>query len=271
MKAGARRMIEIILFLGACVVSLWFMEQRTVFIPYRAIEATPKTVGLAYEAVTLVTRDRVRLAAWYIPAAGPDRGTVLFLHGNGGNISHRVEKAAFLHDAGFHVLLVDYRGYGESRGWPTEQGVYEDAETAYVYLTRERHVPASRLLVYGESLGGAVAIELARRHPVRALIIEGSFTSIPDVSKRFLPLIPTQLLRYRFDSGAKVRTLDVPVLIFHSRNDEVVPFALGRTLFEDAASKVKRFVPLRGAHNEAFYINTEAFRRELDDFLSRLP
>jgi fermentation-respiration switch protein FrsA (DUF1100 family) len=264
-------MIEVVVFLVAFLVCLWGMEQRTVFVPYHVMEGTPSTVGLEYKAVTLVTRDRVRLAAWDIPVAEGGRGTVLFFHGNGGNMSHRIEKAAFLHEAGFRVFLIDYRGFGESRGWPTEKGLYEDASTAYRYLTQDQKIPASQLFVYGESLGSAVAIELARRVPVRALIVEGGFTSIPAVSRRFLPLIPTFLLRYRFDSAAKVCHLDVPMLVFHSRNDEVVPFGLGRALYDTSAAKVKRFVPLRGAHNEAFYINKDRIRQELDRFIAELP
>lgn len=245
-----------------------FIEKKSLYFPFRKIEATPKDAGLDYEEVMLRARDGVHITGWYIPARKP-RATVLFFHGNGGNISHRLEKISMLNFLGLNVLIFDYRGYGKSSGSPSEKGLYLDAAAVYEYLLKERKVLPEQVIAYGESLGAAVAVELAVSHEIGGMIIEEGFTSVKDMAREVMPLLPAALLKSEFDSLKKIRKIKVPILIFHSRDDEIVPFRQGRRLYEDA-SEPKEFVQLHGGHNDAFLVSQEEYMGSIDAFISRL-
>ena len=238
---------------------------RMVYFPTRAHDGgTPDGLGLAYEDVELTASDGVRLHAWFVP--GDARRTLLFLHGNAGNISHRLDKLAVFSDLGADVLLLDYRGYGRSTGTPDEEGTYRDAQAAYDWL-RARGVPVGRLVVYGESLGGPIATDLAARQPLGGLILESAPSSIVEVARYHYPFLPVGLfLSAHYDALGRIGRVRAPVLILHSPGDEIVPFAMAEALYA-AANDPKQLVRLRGGHNDNFAIAAEIYRAALDEFL----
>lgn len=253
---------------GGLALLLYIFQSHLVFYPEtgREITATPNQVGLAYEDIHLNTSDGIGLHGWYIPAPQP-RGTVLFLHGNAGNISHRLDSVQMFHRLGYNTLIFDYRGYGNSGGTPTEQGTYRDAETAWRYLIEQRHIPSCRIVLFGESLGGAVAAWLAARQKPAALVIASGFTSVPDFAQHIYPYLPLRwLARIRYDTRENLRSVTAPVLIAHSPQDEIIPFEHGRALFA-AANPPKLFLELAGGHNDGFIFTRESWVRVLGDFL----
>lgn len=253
---------------GGLALVLYFFQARLVFYPEigREMIATPGQAGLPYQDIRLTTGDGLNLHGWYIPAAQP-RGTVLFLHGNAGNISHRLDSLQMFHRLGYSTLIFDYRGYGNNSGTPSEQGTYRDAEAAWRYLTEQRHIPSCRIVLFGESLGGAVASWLAVRQKPAALVIASGFTSVPDLARHFYPFLPVRwLARIRYDTRENLRAVAVPVLIAHSPEDEIVPFEHGRALFA-AANPPKRFLELAGGHNDGFIFMRESWVKALGDFL----
>jgi fermentation-respiration switch protein FrsA (DUF1100 family) len=263
--------LRIGLVLSAIGALLLIFETRLLFFPSRAHEITPGQVGLTFEDVTLTTEDGVRLHAWFLPVPS-SRWTVLVSHGNGGNISHRLDRALLLQARlGASVLLYDYRGYGRSEGSPDEEGTYRDARAAYQWLVRDRKTPTHRLVLFGESLGSAVALDLALTEPGAALVLEAPFTSVPDVARAtvFFPLAP--FVRTRYDNLSKVGRLRMPLLILHGDHDSVVPFALGRRLY-GAAPGPKRFFAIPGAdHNDTYLVGGDAYWSAIAGFLDTLP
>ncbi len=200
----------------------------------------------------------------------PARVTLLLLHGNAGNISHRFEKLAVLRALGADVLIVDYRGYGRSSGQPSETGTYRDADAAYDYLVQVRRIDPRRLVVYGESLGAAVAVDLASRHPVGGLVMESAFSSAVEVGQEMFPFLPARLLvRNRYESVNKIGRVGVPVLILHSRDDELFKWHHPQQLYE-AAHEPKRLVELRGGHNDAFLVSGQVYAAALSAFFEQV-
>jgi fermentation-respiration switch protein FrsA (DUF1100 family) len=244
------------------------LETSLIYFPSRPLEVTPADFGLAFEEVHLAAEDGVKIHAWLLPRPSP-RFTILFAHGNAGNISHRLDRARLLgRRLSAEVFLFDYRGYGRSEGRPDEQGTYRDARAAYRYLTETRRVGPDRLVLFGESLGSAVVLQLALEGAARALVLESPFTSIRDMARLVLPWLPlSPLLRTRYDNLAKVGSLKVPLLVLHGDRDEVVPFAQGRRVFE-AAREPKRFHRIVGAgHNDTYLTGGKEYWDVLDEFL----
>jgi len=251
-------------------LSLWLFvfQSNMVFYPEtgREIIATPEQAGLPFEDIHLKTSDGIDLHGWYIPAPQP-RGTVLFLHGNAGNISHRIDSVRMFHRLGYSTLIFDYRGYGNSAGAPTEEGTYRDAEAAWRYLTDQRHIPSCRIVLFGESLGGSVGAWLAARQKPAALVIASGFTSVADLGQQLYPFLPVRwLARIRYDTREYLRSVQAPVLIAHSPEDDIIPFKHGRALF-DAAKPPKQFLELAGGHNDGFIFMRESWVKVLGDFL----
>lgn len=246
---------------------LYLMQNRMVFLanmPGRALTATPADIGLAYEEVRIATADGERLHGWYVPGG---TAVMLFFHGNAGNISHRLDSLAIFHQLGLTTLIVDYRGYGDSTGSPTERGTYRDAEAAWEYLVKERGVAPERIILFGRSLGAAVAAWLASRERPGGVILESCFSSGADMAKRLYPFLPARLItRLRYPVTDYVREIRSPLLVVHSRDDEIVPFKMGRAI-HDAAPEPKSFLELRGDHNAAFLLSREAYLAGLDSFL----
>jgi fermentation-respiration switch protein FrsA (DUF1100 family) len=255
-----------IVYIGVVLVFL-ALETSLVFRPDTAAESWSKPENPNTRDVSLVSADGTALHGWWLPPADPAAGAVLVAHGNGGNITHRGRMAADLNRVlGAGVLLFDYPGYGKSEGKPSEKGCYAAGEAAYRWLTDGAKVPANRVVLLGESLGGGTAVELATRHDHRALVLVFTFTSLPAVAKFHYPWLPTHtLMRTRFDNLSKMGRCTRPVFVAHGTADEVVPFAHGEALFA-AAKEPKAFLRLEGfTHNimlgDQFY---EGLKRFLD-------
>ena len=238
-----------------------------VYFPVKEIVQTPKNIDLDYKEVSFQTKDGVDISGWYIPA-GHEKGVVLFCHGNGGNISYSIEYVRILHALNLSVLLFDYRGYGTSQGKPSEEGTYLDAEAAWDYLIRQGASP-EKIILYGQSLGGAVAAELALRRNPSVLIIESSFTSVPDLGASLYPWLPVRMIsKFRYSTKDKIGLIGCPKLIIHSTDDEIVPFQHGRILY-DKASQPKEFLQTRGGHNDGLLLSGSAYRDGLKRFFEK--
>lgn len=267
-----RTVLKLLLFIaliyaGFCLV-VWLMQARLVWFPGPPPSRTPGDAGMAYEQVTLRTRDGVELSAWWLPTDEPI-GAVIVCHGNAGSIENRIPLALALQRAGLSVLLFDYRGYGNSGGSISEEGSYLDAEAAWEHVVEVRGVEPSRLVVFGESLGGGVAVELATRREIAALILDSTFTSVPALGARVYRYLPIRLLaRIHYDSLAKIGSLDCPLLSLHSPQDELVPIELGRELFE-AANEPKQFIETSGGHNDGGLLHSPAAQAGLAAFVTR--
>lgn len=255
---------------AALVGVVYLAQDSLIYFPNTGREhaATPAAHGLRYEEVSLTTEDGETLHAWWVPAAKA-RGSVLLLHGNAGNISHRIGYARMFHALGLDTLLVDYRGYGRSTGTPTEEGTYRDALAARRWLVEARGVRDQDIVIFGESLGGAVACWLAQRHTPRALVLASTFTSVPDFGAEVYSLLPVRLIsRYKYDTLGCLPKVAAPVLVLHSPRDEIIPYSHGRKLY-DAAREPKQFVELGGGHNDGFVYTSPEWVRALGDFLDR--
>jgi fermentation-respiration switch protein FrsA (DUF1100 family) len=263
----ALRAIRIVVVLCLLGGLLLIFEKSFIYFPTRGHEATPSALGLPHEDVRLVAEDGVRIHGWYLPVRDA-RWVTLVSHGNAGNISDRLDRALLLQGRlRSSVFLYDYRGYGASEGSPDEAGTYRDARAAYRWLVEEKRVKPDELVLFGESLGSAVALELAVARPAAALVLEAPFTSVPDVARRtiFAPLAP--FVRTRYESLARVPRLRMPLLVMQGDRDEVIPPALGRRLFE-AAPEPKRYFAIPGArHNDTYDVGGEAYWRALAGFL----
>jgi pimeloyl-ACP methyl ester carboxylesterase len=261
--------LAVVAYAGACW-HLWQQQRDIIFVPSRDLRQTPADAGLDYEDVWLVSRGGAdKLHGWWLPSSGPSAPTMLYLHGNDLNIGGNVERIARLYRMGFNVFAVDYRGYGKSDGgMPSEASVYEDAESAWTYVVQERRADPRRTVIYGHSLGGAVAIDLALRHPeARALIAESTFTSMSDMARLAYWMFPVDwLLEQRFDALSKVRRLQVPVLLIHGTADNEVPYAMSQRLF-DAAPEPKRLVLIPGGgHEDSAAVGETAYTQAVRDF-----
>ena len=253
-------------------VMLFFYQPNLLYfpdMPGRQIQATPEVIGLDYEQVTLTTSDDELLDAWFIPA-DPARGTLLFCHGNAGNNSHRLDSIRRYHELGLSVLIFDYRGYGRSTGKPTEQGTYRDADAAWQHLVAQRGIPPERIILFGRSLGASIAADLATRQPAAGVILESAFTSVPDIAAQLYPWLPVRWLsRYRYNTEKKLADIHSPVLIVHSRDDEIIPYSNGERLYA-AANESKLFLELRGGHNDGFMVSGDSYIRGLDVFINEV-
>ena len=253
---------------GAVCLYLLLNQQRLIYEPDSHITATPDQHGYEYEHVTLKTQDGLNLDGWYVPSK-QNVGVILFFHGNTGNISHRFETIDIFHLMGYNVLIFDYRGYGQSEGRPSEQGTFLDAKAALAYLTEQRGILEKDVIIFGRSLGGAVATWLAAHSQAKALVVESSFSSIPELGKDHYPLLPIRMISsYQYDSKVHIQGVQTPVLIIHSPNDEVIPFSHGEKLFENAPGP-KKMLKIRGRHNDGFIysgvVYTEGLRRFLQE------
>ncbi|MBN1867307.1 alpha/beta hydrolase [Candidatus Sumerlaeota bacterium] len=255
-------------YLVLCV-AVFLLQGRLLYFPSRDVGQMPSDARLDFEDLTLETSDGEKISAWYVPAREP-RGTVLFCHGNAGNITHRIATLLLLNDLRLNVLIFDYRGYGESSGRPTEKGTYLDARAAWDYLVEKRGAKPKEIVPFGRSLGGAVAAHLAAEVEPRALILESTFTSIPDMGARTYPFLPVRLLcRFDYDTREILPNVRCPVLIVHSPNDEIIPYNHGRALY-DAANEPKTFLELRGSHNEGFLDTGNEYNEGIDGFLKKV-
>ncbi|MDH4285003.1 MAG: alpha/beta hydrolase [Gallionellaceae bacterium] len=260
--------ILLLALLPVAAISLWMRlnEPRMIYFPERALATTPQQLGMKYEDIWLTAADGVRINGWFMPSSHPSGLTVLMLHGNAGNISHRFEKYAVFHQLGWNIFALDYRGYGNSAGEPDEAGLYLDARAAYRYLIEQRGVDPRKLIVYGESLGTAIAVDLLSEVTAAGLVLEEGFTSAPDAGQEIYPFLPVRwLMRSRYDSLSKIGRIRTRLLIFHSREDEFFPMHHAQKLLA-AAPSPKELVELRGGHNDAFVQSGEIYQNALRHF-----
>jgi fermentation-respiration switch protein FrsA (DUF1100 family) len=243
--------------------------ERFIFFPDSEMVATPGSLALEYEEVWFTASDGVTLHGWWVK--GSRRETILWFHGNAGNISHRVDNLRQLHDhVGANVFLFDYRQYGRSQGKASEEGLYRDARGALSYLQGRADLSPDRIVYFGRSLGSAVAIDLAVSSPPLGLILESPFASLRAMAGRFLPGPLSALVPDGFDNLGKMAEITCPTLFFHGSHDGIVPYEHGRRLFEAAASP-KSFFTIRGAgHNDTYIVGGSRYFAQMSDFLDRL-
>ena len=262
----------VLLVIAVGVRHMSFLDQMMVYFPERELTATPADVGLAFEDVSLTAADGTKLRGWHVP--GESRTTLLWLHGNAGNISHRVDNIAMLiQKTGIGVFIIDYRGYGRSEGKPSEKGLYMDAEAAFEHMTTDLGLdPEEDIVLFGRSLGVGVAVEMATRHRVRSVVVESGFTSVREMSKSsgmgVLSILLLPLIDARYDSLSKMGSALSSVMVIHGDRDEMVPFEMAEKLFE-VAPEPKRFYAIPGAsHNDTYVAGGEAYFEALREFIA---
>jgi len=261
----------VIRWLGALVVLFlmfrWF-EHSQVYHPYRQLEGSPAELGRAFEDVRFKTDDGVELHGWFFPAdTNSSRAHLAFLlcHGNAGNISHRLGMSGALLKTGASVFLFDYRGYGQSEGQPGEQGTYRDAQAAHAWL-RQKGFHGESIVAFGESLGGGVASELGLRETLGGIVLQSTFTSIPDLGKELFPWLPVRWLSsITYDTRTKLPRVNVPVLVMHSRADDLIRFHHAEKNFA-VANEPRIFCELRGSHNDAAW-EQKAFQEAIEKLI----
>ena len=265
MLTGALVVLSLLIFF---ILFLKHLEKRGIYFPTREIESTPGEMDLEFEDVYFFSSDGIKLNGWYIPAK-ESRATVLFSHGNAGNISHRIEIIDMFSKLGLDVFIYDYRGYGRSQGTPGEEGLYLDVQAAYKYLIDKRNLNEESIVIYGKSLGANVAVELCSKASPAALITDSAFTSALDMGKKMFPFIPIRwFISVKYDALSRIKDITIPKLIIHSEDDEIIPFQHGKRLYE-AAPEPKEFFPMRGGHNDAVYLSMENFAQRIDAFLQK--
>jgi len=260
--------IGVAVYIGMSLLVL-LRQSRYVYYPDRHVDMTPDMLGMAFEDIKLKAEDGETIGAWFVPApAEKNMGlTVLFSHGNAGDIGDRVGSVKTFHDMGMSVLIYDYRGYGTSSGRPTEVGTYLDVMAAWRHLVDDRQVPKERIVLFGRSLGGSVAAWLAVREEPAALVIESAFTSAKDMASRLFPYLPIRLLcRFKYNTVAAVKDVKCPVLVAHGRQDTTIPFKHGERIYE-AANQPKLFVEMIGDHNDGGMDIDKSYQQALSDFL----
>jgi fermentation-respiration switch protein FrsA (DUF1100 family) len=254
-------LLSLVLLISGCV-------SEAVYHPAHNIRSTPADIKLAYEDIAFETSDGVMLTGWWVPAAEPE-GTVLFCHGNAGNIGDRLDTLQIINTLGLNVLIFDYRGYGRSDGSPTEEGTYLDAEAAWDYLVTKKNVAPHQIIVWGRSLGGAIAARTAANHRAGVVIVESTFTSLKDLADDLFVWVPSWLLtNYAYDTAHYLENLDVPVLVIHSRDDEIIPFHHGKRLYGSIKGP-KAFLEIQGSHNRGFIDCLAEYAPSINDFIDQ--
>lgn len=259
-------LITLFAFYLAFVLLVYFNQTRLVYFPEKQLGNTPKGVGLDYASVNIATGDGETLHGWWVPVSDA-KGTVLFFHGNAGNISHRINYLTMFKQLGYNTLLFDYRGYGQSSGTPSESGTYLDAQAAWRYLIETQGIAPDHIVLFGESLGGAMAAWLAAREQPGLLVLASTFTSLADLGAEIYPFLPVRWInRFEYNTQESLQSVTCPVIIAHSSQDDVIPFRHGQRLFQ-AAPEPKQFLTLEGTHNTGFIFMQPAWKRALGTFM----
>ncbi len=245
------------------------MAESFIFYPDSYFIGDPADWGLPFEDVYFPTTDGVMLHGWFVP--GQKEITLLWCHGNAGNISYRLDNLKLLHNRlSLNIFIFDYRGYGRSQGKPSEEGTYRDAQAALAYLRTRQDIDQDVIIFFGRSLGAAIAVDLASKHQCLGLILESPFTSLAGMVSQAFPSLPPNMLPIKYDSLAKIKRITVPLLILHGDCDEVVPFESGRELYE-AANEPKEFYTIEQAgHNDTYIVGGEGYMAALQGFIANL-
>lgn len=247
---------------------LYIFQERMIFLPSSVITITPADMGIEAEDVWFESANGKKLHGW-LAYHNPDAVTILFSHGNAGNISGRVHTMKNFVDMGFNVFIYDYQGYGYSEGRPTEKGIMQDGLAAWNVLVEEYNISPDNILPVGRSLGGAVAMYIADYHNTRAVALESTFTSVPDVAARVYRIFPVRLLaRVEMNSLERIRRFEGAAFVAHSPNDRVIPYDMGRTLYESAKGPAQ-WLEMTGNHNDGYALTGETYRQAYIDFVHR--
>lgn len=262
-------LISIGVLYGAICLVVFLVQGRLLFKPTGPLERTPAELGLKYEDRWIETEADERVHAWHIPHEQA-RARVLFLHGNMGNIADRLESLGVLHQLGLEVLALDYPGYGKSSGRPSETSCYRAAEAWFEELRSMS--PTLPILVWGRSMGGGIASKFVNTPGVQAMVLEATFTSMPDVAQEQYPWLPARYLtRVMFPTRERLQRAQFPILIVHSTQDEMIPFAHGQALLA-AAGQHGTFIQITGTHGEGYFSSGQSYLRPLKEFLDgQLP
>lgn len=246
------------------------IERSFIFFPEKTITTTPSDFAIDFEDVYFMTADGVRLHGWFIP--GENNITWIWFHGNAGNISHRLENLSLIREyLGVNIFLFDYRGYGWSEGEVSEEGTYRDADAALVHILSRQDVDPAKIVLFGRSMGCAVAVDLAYRNELCALIIESPFTSISDMARKAVPLLPIgAFIHTKYDSLSKIGSVSCPVLVIHGDQDEVVPIEFGWRLYQAANEPKEFYTIVDSGHNDTYAVGGEGYFSELTAFLAKL-
>ncbi len=272
-------------------VTLYILQPKLLYFPVREVSCTPAELGLDFENVIFKSADGLQLSGWYVPAPLEARTkavsahagdsvlrrpvnnspfTILLCHGNGGNMTHCLDSIDIFHDLELSCFVFDYRGYGHSQGRPGEDGTYLDARAAYKWLTEKKKISPDNIIVFGRSLGGSIAAQLAGKSQVGALVIESTFTSYVDIGRKFYPYMPVRwFARFSYNTVQYIKDVLCPVMLIYSRDDEIVPFEFGRELYE-AANEPKELVEIFGSHNDGFLVSGEIYKDALTKWLKFL-
>lgn len=247
------------------------IENRMIFHPTTSLERTPADVGLHFENIVFTSRDSVRLHGWLVPHREA-HSTLVWFHGNAGNISHRVENIKLLHDlVRVNVFIFDYRGYGQSEGRPSEEGTYLDGEAALELIGNKLgDKNRKNIILFGRSLGAAIATEMATRFDSQALILESPFVSIAEMARTIMSFLPIgPFLQTKYEVKKKIKKTKIPLLVLHGERDEIVPIEQGKKVF-DAAPEPKKFFTIAGAgHNDTYIVGGENYFRQLKEFIDK--
>ncbi len=249
---------------------LFIYQKHLIHVPFTEWTGTPKDKGLTYEDVVLTnSKDHAELHGWFIPHQ-QSKYTFMLFSGNAGNMSYMLDTFKMFHELGYSIFIYDYRGYGKSRGKLTESAMYSDANLAWTYLTETRNIPAEQIIVFGRSMGAAMATWLATAHKPAALIMESSFTSLVDMGRIYYKWLPTKyLLRWQYDNLSRISTIQSPTLFIHSPDDELIPYLHSERLFEAATAR-KEFLTISGDHMEGFVESGDVYISGISDFINRL-
>ena len=254
--------IGTVIFIYAAVcIYIYFAQDKLFYYPTKGMAVDPAELGFEYEEIFLNVGESDSICVWFFPQDINylKHKTILFCHGNAGNLSYRMETIAFLKKLGVNVLLFDYRGFWKSSGKSSELNTYEDAMACYNWLVDVKGVKPENIIIFGRSLGGAVAIELATKEDCAGLIVESSFTSAAAIGSHAFPMFPIKLLaKYKYDSINKIKDVNCPILITHSSEDDMIPFRMGQMLFEQAREP-KQFFTLSGGHNQRLYFSNPEY------------
>ena len=265
---AAALVIGIIIIFGSQAIYLYLNQSRYVYFPTRKITANPSDIGLLYEDVTIKTTDEVNISGWYIPAE-KSRAVILFFHGNGGNISNRLDLIKIFYELRLNTFIIDYRGYGRSEGEPTEDGTYLDATAAWDYLVEKKKIAPDEIIVFGRSLGGPIAAWLAMDRKTKGLILDSTFTSIKDIGAKLYPYLPVKrFFKFDYSTISYLKVVNSPVLIIHSKDDEYIPFIHAEKLFE-FANEPKQFLEITGGHNIGFMTSKDIYIEGINSFISK--
>jgi fermentation-respiration switch protein FrsA (DUF1100 family) len=260
----------ILALVALCAVLLIACERKILYHPYKYPQGIwdSSSFDIKVEDVFFQAQDGTKLHGWYIPSSNA-QATLLWFHGNAGNLTHRVENIQQLQPLNLNIFIFDYRGYGKSDGEPSEEGIYSDSQAAYDVLIGEKNIDPKSLFLFGRSLGGICAVEVAANNPSAGLILESVFTSARDMAERMFPFLPVGwAIRSKLDAISKVPHLTLPKLFLHGTEDEVVPYEQGRKLYSAAATP-KEFYAIEGAgHNDTYIMGGAAYFGALNRFIT---